>query len=86
MNYEQAYKTLNDFVNNNNFEGVEEVRGLFDSMNNELIKSGLMEIDGKQKLETTINSKFIEEINARNAAENEKKNSVNKLNEWRITS
>ncbi|MBO1298485.1 MULTISPECIES: hypothetical protein [Enterococcus] len=86
MNYEQAYKTLNDFVNNNNFEGVEEVRGLFDSMNNELIKSGLMEIDGKQKLETTLNSKFIEEINARNAAENEKKNSVNKLNEWRITS
>ncbi|EPH96462.1 hypothetical protein D922_00858 [Enterococcus faecalis 06-MB-DW-09] len=86
MNYEQAYKTLNDFVNNNNFEGVEEVRGLFDSMNNELIKSGLMEIDGKQKLETTLNSKFIEEINARNAAENEKKTSVNKLNEWRITS
>lgn len=36
MNYEQAYKTLSKFVNENEFDGVEESRELFKVMDEEL--------------------------------------------------
>lgn len=42
MNYEQAYKTLSKFVNENEFEGAQESRELFKSMDSELIKSDVM--------------------------------------------